>query len=98
MSSGSLPPELYAVICAFNADLLSQSLGGRTLLVQRLAELVRVSWEGGNCSGRRSPAMDAASLVNPVYNALVLEKQAHLGIMTLARGRSRSGAPSDAGT
>jgi len=43
MSGDSLPPELYAVICAFNADLLSQSLGGRTMLVQRLVELVRVS-------------------------------------------------------
>ena len=42
MSGDSLPPELYAVICAFNADLLSQSVGGRTLLVQRLVELVRV--------------------------------------------------------
>ena len=42
MSGDSLPPELYAVICAFNADLLSHSLGGRTLLVQRLVELVRV--------------------------------------------------------
>ncbi|KAI7838926.1 hypothetical protein COHA_007288, partial [Chlorella ohadii] len=44
MSCDSLPPELYrlyAVICAFNADLLSQSLGGRTMLVQRLVELVR---------------------------------------------------------
>lgn len=46
MSGDSLPPELYAVVCAFNADLLSQSLGGRTLLVQRLVELVRVS---GGC-------------------------------------------------
>lgn len=42
MLADSLPPELYRTICTFNADLLSQSLGGRTMLVQRLAELVRV--------------------------------------------------------
>ncbi len=42
MLADSLPAELYRTICAFNADLLSQSLGGRTLLVQRLAELLRV--------------------------------------------------------
>ncbi|KAL4441042.1 hypothetical protein ABPG77_010473 [Micractinium sp. CCAP 211/92] len=41
MLADSLPAELYRTICAFNADLLSQSLGGRTLLVQRLAELLR---------------------------------------------------------
>ncbi|KAL4457392.1 hypothetical protein ABPG75_012257 [Micractinium tetrahymenae] len=41
MLADSLPAELYHTICAFNADLLSQSLGGRTQLVQRLAELVR---------------------------------------------------------
>lgn len=42
MSADSLSPEVYQVICAFNSDLLSQAVGGRTLLVQRLAELVRV--------------------------------------------------------
>jgi hypothetical protein len=42
MSADSLPAELYQAICAFNSDLLAQSAGGRTLLVQRLAELVRV--------------------------------------------------------
>ena len=43
MSADSLPAELYQAVCSFNADLLSASLGGRMLLVQRLAELVRVS-------------------------------------------------------
>ena len=42
MSADSLPPELYQALCAFNAELLSHSAGGRTLLVQRLAELIRV--------------------------------------------------------
>lgn len=41
MSAESLPADLYRSVCAFNADLLSQSLGGRTMLVQRLAELLR---------------------------------------------------------
>lgn len=47
MSAESLPGELYQVICAFNADLLSHAVGGRTVLVQRLTELVRVRGGGG---------------------------------------------------
>ena len=42
MSAGSLPPELYSAICAFNEDLLRQEAGGRAILVSRLVELVQV--------------------------------------------------------
>ena len=42
MSADSLPSDLYQAVCAFNTDLLAQTAGGRTLLVQRLTELVRV--------------------------------------------------------
>lgn len=67
MSGDSLPPELYAVICAFNADLLSQSVGGRTLLVQRLVELVRVR-AAQQCGGVGSLRRHACGILLSVYN------------------------------
>lgn len=42
LSAGSLPPELYSLVAAFNAELLGLERDGRTLLVARLVELIRV--------------------------------------------------------
>lgn len=74
MSADSLPAELYQVICAFNADLLSQSAGGRTLLVQRLSELVRHNvLEAG--PGSRLPVVVDSHGREVDRNALVAREQ-----------------------
>ncbi len=41
---GETPPGLFDAICNFNADLLAAvGTDGRSLLLKRLAELIRVS-------------------------------------------------------
>jgi hypothetical protein len=76
MSTESLPSELYAAICDFNADLLAAAgSDGRSLLLKRLAELVRVSPELGPLSVRvQRVSWCAEGLCLPVGRGTVQQK------------------------
>ncbi|KAL4853554.1 Nuclear pore complex protein NUP205 [Chlorella vulgaris] len=43
MSADSLPRGLYQAICNFNCELLSHSVSDRTLVIQRLTDLIRAN-------------------------------------------------------
>lgn len=74
MSADSLPADLYQAICAFNSDLLSQSVGGRTLLISRLAELLRESGLEA-APGSRLPTVVDSHGREVERNALVAREQ-----------------------
>lgn len=47
LSMASVPQELFQLVCAYNRDLLGLEREGRTVLVERLVELIRVGGMGG---------------------------------------------------